>query len=105
MLGGVVAYVRGGVTGVRSAASAPALIEQHDAVAVWIETAAHSRRASLPRSAVHHQGRLAVRVTAGLSVHAIAIADFEHALVVGFDRRVEFDHARPNCRALPRLAV
>jgi hypothetical protein len=39
-----------------------------------------------------HQGRLAVRVPAGLPVHEVAIADIEEPLIVRLDRRIELDH-------------
>ena len=93
MLGGVAAHVRGGITRVWDTASAAALIEQHRSIAVRIEGLAHSRRAPRSRPAVDRQGRLAIRVSAGLPVHAIAVTNFQHPLVIRLDGRVQLDHA------------
>jgi hypothetical protein len=90
--GGVVAHVRGGVAGVRRAPPAGTLVEQDHLVPLRIEVPAVARRAPRSRPAVHHQGRLALRVAAGFPVHEVPVADVEHSLVVRLDRRIELVH-------------
>jgi hypothetical protein len=90
--GGVVAHVRGGVAGVRRAPPAGTLVEQDHLVPLRIEVPAVARLAPRSRPAVHHQGRLALRVAAGFPVHEVPVADVEHSLVVRLDRRIELVH-------------
>jgi hypothetical protein len=77
----------------RRAASAVALVEQHDAINAWIEQPAMPRRTSRAGATVQNDGWLAVRIAAGFPVHAVAIANLEHAAVVRFDRWIQVRHS------------
>ena len=94
--------VRGGVdrqagvrvAGVRRAAPAAALVEQHDPVALRVEAAAHVRHGALAGAAVQEHGGLAAGVAGGFPVDEVPVADVQHPLVVRLDRRIQLDHDR-----------
>ena len=92
MVRGVAAHVRRRVARVRSASPASALVEQHCAVAIGVEAATHVGRAPRAGAAVHHHGRLAVRVAARLPVDEVAVAHVEQSAVIGLDGRIELRH-------------
>jgi hypothetical protein len=81
---------------VRRAATAPALVEEDDAVPLRIEEAPVSFPGARARSAVHDERGLPCRVAADLPVHLVPVAHVEEAGVVGLDRRVALPH-----RAVP----
>jgi hypothetical protein len=87
--GGVVAHVGGGIAGVGCAPPASALVEQDQPVAIRVEVLAPAGLAPPPGTAVHEQGGFAAGVAAALPVHAVSVADVEHPLLVGLDRRVQ----------------
>ena len=70
-------------------ASAAALVEQHDAVALGVEESPVPGRGARARSAVQEHDRLALGVAALLPVDAVAVADDEHAGLVRLDRGIE----------------
>ena len=78
-----------GLARVRRGASAPALVEQHDAVPLGVEEAAVPGGGSRARTAVEEHDRLAVGIAALLPVDAVAVADDELAGLVRLDRRIE----------------
>ena len=63
--------------------SAPALIEEHDAIRGGVEEPWVPGRAPGPRTPVEHHDRLAERVAARLPIHAVAVSDVEHPVPVG----------------------
>ena len=81
-----------GLGGVRRAPSAPALIEEHDAIRRGVEEPRMPGRAPGARTAVEHHGRFAERVAARLPIHAVAVADVEHPVPVGIDPRIQVHH-------------
>lgn len=89
MAGGVVAQVGGGVARVRGAASAVALVEEDDAVALGVEEPPGARAAAGARTAVDDERGLALGIAADLPVDEVAVADVEHAVVVRLDGRVQ----------------
>ena len=99
--------VRGGVGGergvriggVRGAAPASALVEQHDAVRRRVEQPAPEGSRAGSRPAVQDDGGLALRVSAGLPVHAVAVADVQRAVLVRLDGEIEPGHVQtPSAR-------
>lgn len=62
--------------------AAAALVEQHDSVGAGIELAPPPRPTACPRSAVQDDGRLPVRVAAGLPVDEVAVTHVEAPVVV-----------------------
>jgi hypothetical protein len=87
--GGVVAHVGGEIARVGCAPPATALVEQDEPVAIRVEVLASPRLAPPPGAAVDEQGGFAVGVAADLPVHAVAVANVEHPMLVGIDRRVQ----------------
>ena len=84
--------VPGGVvdqTGVRPAASAAALIEQHDAIRVRIEKAPGAIVAAGAGAAVHEDRRLALGVAAFLVVDLVHRRHAQHAALVRLDRWIQ----------------
>jgi hypothetical protein len=65
--------------------STPALVEEHDPVAVRIEIAAISSAGTRTRAAMNDQCRLAAGITARLPVDVVAVAYVEKAMCVRFD--------------------
>ncbi len=80
-----------GVVGARAGQgpSGAALVEQDDPIGGGVEVPPEIGAGPAPRSPVQDQGWLAVRISAGLPVDAVAVADVEHAVVVRFDHRIE----------------
>ena len=68
----------------RRAPPTPALVEEHDPVAVRIEVAAIPGAATRTRAAMNDQRRLAAGITACLPVDVVAVAYVEKAMCVGF---------------------
>jgi hypothetical protein len=81
-------------TCVRRAPAAAALIEQHDPVDIRIEEPPHIGVATAAGTAVEEYHRLAVRIAAFLVIHAMAVADIEHAGAIRLDRRIEGSSCR-----------
>jgi hypothetical protein len=88
VVGRVGRQVDGRITGVRRTPAAAALVEQHDAVGIWIEVGQPARRGTRTRAAVEDDRGRAARVAAGLPVHPVPVADVEQAAVVRFGLRV-----------------
>ena len=86
--GRVQRHVGGGVTGVRQAASAVALVEEDDPERAGVERPPVSNRAPRSRAAVHDQRRHPVRVTAGLPVHEVPVTRIQQAAVIRLDIRI-----------------
>src|ERR1043166_8273680 len=76
-------------TGVRRAAAATPLIEEHDAIARGIEEPSMVRRASAAGAAVKEHGRPARGIAADLPVDLVAVAHGEAPVLVRLDARVE----------------
>jgi len=91
---GVVAHVGRRVARVRSAATASALIEQHDPEALRVEHRACTGRAAGAGATVDDEGDLAARVAADLPVDEVAVTGIEHAVVVGLDRWMDHEALR-----------
>ena len=101
VVGGVDRQVGGRVAGVGAAAPAAPLVEQDHPVGVGVEDPPHPRRAARPRAAVEHHRRLALGVAAHLPVDELAVADLQHALIVGLDLGVAPRHDNPLPPATP----
>src|ERR1700683_863690 len=74
----VVPHAGRGVTRVRCAPSAAALIEQDSPVTFRVERPPHVRRAPLTWAAMNQHRRFTVPVPAGLPVHEVAVTHVEH---------------------------
>lgn len=85
VVSGVVLKAGFRVTGMRSAAACPPLIEQHYPVARRVEEPSMRRNAAAPRPSVHHQSRLALWVATNLPIDAVAVADIQEPGVMGLD--------------------
>jgi hypothetical protein len=77
-----------GLARVRAAPAAVPLVEQNRPVDLRVEQSTLPRRAARPRTAVQDDSGSPVRVATNLPVHEVALADVEHAVVVGLDRGV-----------------
>ncbi len=91
-VGGVRAEAGCRVGGVRRAAPAAALVEQHQPVGRGVEVPPRPGRAAGARPAVHDDGGDAVGISAGFPVHAVALAHVQHAVGVRLDLRVQRAH-------------
>ena len=78
--------------GVRGAPPAAALVEEQHVVGGRVEDPTMIRVETAAWSAVEEDGGFAVRVADQFPVDALAVADVEHALLVGLDLRVERSH-------------
>ncbi len=84
----------GGDRGVGAGPAAAALVEQDGAEGTRIEVAAHGRRAAAAGAAVKDEDRNAFRIAALFDIDPMAVANIDHALIEGVDRRVKvFDCA------------
>jgi hypothetical protein len=77
---------------VRKAATTIALIEQHDAIGVRVEKAAHPITTAGAGAAVNHHDGFAVRIATDLPVDAVAVTYLEQAVIVRGDFRIEEGH-------------
>ena len=75
--GGVHRQIRPRLPGMGQGASAPALVEQNNAVALGVEDSAMVRRAASARPPVDEYRRDSLRVAARLPVHHLAVTDIE----------------------------
>jgi hypothetical protein len=82
------AHVGVRITGVRRAASAAALVEEHDAVPLGIEVAAIPQAASRSRATVNNKCRLTGGTAAHLPIDVVAVTDVEKSVGIRLDRRV-----------------
>src|SRR5512132_1041560 len=82
-----------GLARVRGASAAVPLVEQDRPVDLRVEQPTLPRRAARPRTAVQDDSRPPVRVAAHLPVQEVALADVEHAVVVGLDRGIQPGHS------------
>src|SRR5664279_364250 len=78
--------------GARSAATAAALIEKHDAVGIRVEESALRRRGSAARPAVDENDRLAIRTAALLDVDVVQIGNLYVLGQEWLDGRIEVSH-------------
>ena len=92
VMGGVGVKIHRWVIGERSASPTHPLVEQHDAITVWVKRATVASGASRSGASVDHERRLASRVPAGLPIDEVPVPNIEHASLVGLDVWVPFDH-------------
>jgi hypothetical protein len=88
VMGGVGGQISGRVAGVGHAPATVALVEQDDAVALGIEDAALTRRATRARASMNDQRWLALGITADLPVDEMAVAGVEMPVAIRLDRRI-----------------
>jgi hypothetical protein len=69
--------------------AAAALVEHQDLVSFRVELPAVVGARAAARSAVEEHHGLAVGVARKLPVEGMAVADIEHAALIGFDRGIE----------------
>jgi hypothetical protein len=74
------------VVGERPASPAHPLVEQHDAITVWIKRATVAGGASRSGASVDYERRLASRVPADLPIDEVAVPDIKQSSLVGLDR-------------------
>src|SRR5450830_91482 len=73
----------------RQRTSAPALVEQNDAVFLGIEQLPVRWPTAATGTAVQKHHRLASRIAAHLPVHLMTVADIEHAAIIGIDGGIQ----------------
>src|SRR2546425_549812 len=108
MRGGVVLKARLEGAGVWSTPPTIALIEEHEAVGTGIKQPAVPGSTSRTGAAVQDDGWFAMWIATGLPVNAIAVIDFQEALLIGLDLRIQLNHDGPppcSCLSAKRSKV